>query len=272
MEVFDDRRCVLGEGPFYDDRTGWIGWVDITGSRILRRPVTGGPAAEEATPDHVGAVVLREDGTYVTCLAGGVAVGDDELIPFPPAPTLIRANDAKVDPLGCLWVGTIAYDGSPAVADLFRLEPGADRLVPVLTGLTISNGLGWSPDGSTMYHIDTPTKQITAYDFDGLPRGGRPFAEIDDGAPDGMCVDAAGGVWVALFGGGAVRRYHPDGSLDRVVPVPTPQVTSCAFAGPDLDLLIITTAARDRPDDPHAGLTYVHRPGDVGLPGHRFKG
>jgi sugar lactone lactonase YvrE len=146
----------------------------------------------------------------------------------------------------------------------------------VLGDVTISNGLGWSPAGDTMYYIDSPTGRIDAFDFD--PDAGslsrrRPLAVIEDGAgaPDGLCVDAEGGVWVALHNGGAVRRYTADGALDRVVTLPTPLVTSCAFGGPTYDLLFITTAAQGRADDPAAGQTYVHRPGDVvGLPPDRF--
>jgi sugar lactone lactonase YvrE len=148
----------------------------------------------------------------------------------------------------------------------------------VLGDLTISNGLGWSPDRSTMYFVDTPTGRVDAFDYDpgtGAIGHRRPFAVLGarDGSPDGLCVDAAGGVWVALWNGSAVRRYTPAGDLERTVTLPTPQVTSCAFVGDRLDLLLITTAADGRADDPAAGRTYVHRPGDVtGLPTDRFAG
>jgi sugar lactone lactonase YvrE len=141
-------------------------------------------------------------------------------------------------------------------------------------GVTISNGLGWSPDRSTMYYIDTPTKRIDRIEYDdasGDLGERRVFAEVDEGYPDGLCVDTDGGVWVAIWEGGAVRRYDAGGRLDRVIRIPTGRVTSCTFAGDGFGTLVVTTAAHGRARDPNAGLTYAHEPGDVsGLPVDRF--
>jgi sugar lactone lactonase YvrE len=264
---------------------------------------------EVATPGHIGAAVLRRGGGLVLCLPDGpvlaapspAAPGEEkapsegEQFRFTPlgsyaeadvaagqpaAPAgALRSNDAKADPAGRMWLGTMAYDETPGASALYRLDSGAAGPVRVLGGVTISNGLGWSSDAKTMYYIDTPTGWIDAFDYDletGELANRRGFAQIPAGAgsPDGMTTDADGGVWVALWGGGAVRRYRQDGSLDRVVEVGTPNVTSCAFAGADLDLLVITTATANEPDaGPRAGLTYAHRPGDVvGTPVDRYAG
>jgi sugar lactone lactonase YvrE len=151
-----------------------------------------------------------------------------------------------------------------------------------LGDVTVSNGLGWSPEADLMYFVDSPTGRVDVFDYDlatGELANRQVFAEIAraDGSPDGLCTDADGAVWVALWKGGAVRRYLPDGSLDRVVEVGTPLVTSCAFAASDggadeLDLLVITTASEGAHDLP-AGRTYAYRPGDaVGVPVNRFDG
>jgi sugar lactone lactonase YvrE len=293
VDVFDARICQLGEGPFFDDRTGRVSWVDILGERVRWRELDGGSTGELATGGHVGAAVPRRDGGLVLCLPAGPVLLDpsgqrrhlgtfaeaDQAAGAPAAADspARRANDAKADPAGRLWLGTMAYDETPGAGALYRLDPGAEAPVRVLNDITISNGLGWSPDSSLMYYVDTPTNRIDVFDYDaasGSISGRRPFAviEAEAGHPDGLCVDSAGGVWIALFNGGAVRRYTADGALERVLRVGTPLVTSCAFAGPAYDLLIVTTA-RLQQEDVGAGLIYVDRPGDVvGLPVARFAG
>jgi sugar lactone lactonase YvrE len=299
LEVFDSRVCVLGEGPSYDDLTGRAAWVDIVGRRLLWRTVaTGGVGPDDVgetgelgVPGDLGAAVPRLDGGYVLCLPEGPVLADagGDLHPLGTfaqayagsgreAPSLsMRSNDAKADPAGRLFLGTMAYDETTAAGVLYRLDPGATVAVPVLNSVTVSNGLGWSPEADLMYFIDSPTRRVDVFDYDartGEISGRRPFVDIDGGFPDGMCVDAAGGVWVAIWGGAAVRRFTPEGKLDRVVELPTPQVTSCAFIGDAYDRLLITTAARDLPaGSPGAGLTYVYTPRDVmGSPAARFAG
>jgi sugar lactone lactonase YvrE len=303
VAVFDDRVCQLGEGPYYDERSDRAGWVDIIGRAVRWRELSSGVTGELPVGADVGAAVPRAAGGLVLCLPDGPALLDPDgsIRPLggyaeadaeaeraagawvPPAGGAIqpprRSNDAKADPAGRLWLGTMAYDETPGASALYRLDPGAAGPIRMFGGVTISNGLGWSPDAATMYYIDTATGRIDSFDYDlgtGLPSGRRTFATIDpdDGGPDGLCVDAAGGVWVALHGGSAVRRYTPDGRLDRIVPEPTPRVTSCAFAGPGYRLLLITTAADGRPDgETGAGLTYAYQPGDVvGRPVDRYAG
>jgi sugar lactone lactonase YvrE len=316
LEVFDDRRCLLGEGPHYDEPTRRVVWVDILGGQVLWRTVdpaarTARGAGRDATDTrpgadpagdvggftvagHAGAAVPRRGGGLVLCLPDGpVLLGPDgatrELhncaaadaragVSRPAGGSPLRCNDAKADPAGRLWLGTMAYDETPGAGALYRLDPGAPGPTRVLGDVTISNGLGWSPDGRTMYYVDSPTGRIDAFDYDAATGGmarRRVFAVVEGpGMPDGLCVDAGGGVWVALWNGAAVHRYSPDGRLDRVVPVPTPQVTSCTFAGDGYRMLVVTTAAVDRPaDDGAAGLTYAGEPGDVvGVPVDRYAG
>jgi sugar lactone lactonase YvrE len=293
VTVFDGRVCELGEGPFYDEVTDRVVWVDILGRRVLWRQ--GHAAGQMRVGAHVGAAVPRRDGGLVICLPEGPVLleamdSTDPWLPLGsfasadrtagvPAPAdgpTLRANDAKADPAGRLWLGTMAYDGTPEAGALYRLDPDETTPKRMLGGVTISNGLGWSPDRSTMYYIDTPTKRIDRIEYDeatGDLGERRLFAEVDEGYPDGLCVDADGGVWVALWEGGAVRRYDPDGGLDRVVRIPTGRVTSCAFVGDGYRTLVVTTAAHGRARDPNAGLTYAYEPGDVaGLPVDRFAG
>jgi sugar lactone lactonase YvrE len=185
----------------------------------------------------------------------------------------LRFNDAKCDPMGRAWAGTLAEGHVPGTGTLYRLDPG-----PVATaavhGLTVSNGLGWSPDGQTMWLADSADRFIRAFDFEaetGLLGVGRPAVELQEtaGKADGMCVDDAGCLWVGLWGGGAVHRYTPDGRLDTIVRVPAGQVTSCAFGGSGQSTLFITTArvglaAEALRLEPLAGGLFVVEPGVTG--------
>jgi sugar lactone lactonase YvrE len=192
-----------------------------------------------------------------------------------------RLNDCKCDPQGRLWAGTMSKQRTPGTAALYRLAPGGE-LERVIAGTTISNGLGWSPDGERMYFVDSTTQRIDVLDFDGASGGvadRRPLVDIDprDGLPDGLAVDAEGGIWVCLFGGGSVRRYAPDGTLAMAIRLPVTNPTSPAFGGPDLRTLYVTSA-RHRLSlgqlavEPLAGAVLALEPGVRGLPGHRYDG
>ena len=298
VEVIDDRVCVLGEAPWYDSRSGRIGWVDFPAGTVLWRDLATGDTGALAIAEPVSAAVPRLGGGLVLCLADGPvllspdgtrAVADgfakaDAAAGLPPAPSPIRANDAKADPRGRLFVGTLALDATANAGGLYRLDPDSAQLRRVLGGVGVANGLGWSPDGATFYFVDTGVARVDAFDYDlatGELSRRRTFVDFAvpvDGAalggkPDGLCVDAAGGVWVACWGGGQVLRFAADGALERRVALPAAYVTSCAFAGEALDLLVVTTASRDAPGAPGAGQTFGYRPGDVtGQPVGRFAG
>ena len=190
-----------------------------------------------------------------------------------------RMNDGSCDSAGRFWAGTMAFDDSPGAGSLYRLETD-HRVVKIFGDVGISNGIGWSPDDTKMYYIDTPTKRVDVFDYD--PESGeianrRPLVEVADCSPDGLTIDAEGFIWVAMWEGWSVRRYAPDGRLDRVVELPVSAVTSCAFGGLDLSDLYITTASRDLTSEghqaqPHAGGLFRCRPGVRGLPAHSYGG
>jgi sugar lactone lactonase YvrE len=205
----------------------------------------------------------------VDLAAGDVA----PLVALPGAAPGRRSNDGACDPQGRFWVGTMAEDQAPGAGALHRYDPDG-ALHTVLTGLTLPNGLGWDPTGRRMHFIDSPTRRIDVLDLDpatGAVLDRRPWATIPegDGTPDGLAIDDEGGVWVALYGAGEVRRFSPDGRAVARVEVPAEQVTACCFGGPDGRRLFITTATEgmsdaERASRPLAGALFAL---DVGVPG-----
>ncbi|MFD9092114.1 SMP-30/gluconolactonase/LRE family protein [Streptomyces collinus] len=277
-EVAVRAQAALGEGPTWDAATGRLLWLDVLGMRVHTYDPATGRRTVRTTEQHVGAAKPRVGGGLVLNLRDGVGLLDPDgafrwLHHEPVAGR--RANDAAVAPDGSLWAGTMRYDEATGGGTLSRLTGDGD-VRTVLPDVTVSNGTGWSPDGGLMYYADTPTRRVDVFDVDGdTVRDRRTLVEIEEGAgfPDGLTVDAEGCVWVALWDGGAVRRYTPSGELDRVVPLPTPRTTACVFGGPGLTDLYITTA--------HVGLSAPHPlSGSVlvvpdagrGLPHPPFKG
>lgn len=277
-EVAVRAEATLGEGPTWDAAAGRLIWIDILGSRINTYDPVSGRRTSRTTDQHVGAVKPRAGGGLVLNLRDGVALLDEDgtfrWLRHEPVPGR-RANDAAVAPDGSLWAGTMRYDEAPGGGTLSRIT-GEGTAEVVLDDVAVSNGTGWSPDGRLMYYIDSPTRRVDVFDFtDGRALNRRPLVEIEEGAgfPDGLTVDADGCVWVALWDGGAVRRYTPDGGLDRVIELPTPRVTACAFGGADLTDLYITTA-RVGLSAPHpvAGSLLVVRGAGKGLQQPAFEG
>jgi sugar lactone lactonase YvrE len=276
----------LGEGPHWDERTGELLWVDITQGRIHAWSPPNDSVRTETFDVEVSAVVPRSGEPGHVVAAGHRLLlrdGEHERVVAAVEEDLPdnRFNDCKCDPQGRLWAGTMSKTRTPGTAALYRLVAGHD-LERVIAGTTISNGLAWSPSGDTMYFIDSTTQRIDAFDFDGATgdiANRRTVVEIDpnDGLPDGMTVDAEGGIWVCLFGGAAIRRYAPDGTLDAKIPLPTTNPTSPAFGGPDLRTLYITTARHrltpaQLAAEPLAGAVLSLEPGVTGLPANRFGG
>ncbi|MFE6338623.1 SMP-30/gluconolactonase/LRE family protein [Streptomyces sp. NPDC057798] len=278
-EVAVRAEATLGEGPTWDPATGRLLWIDILGSRVHSYDPSSGRRTSRTTHQHVGAVKPRARGGLVLNLRDGVGLLDPDdsfrWLHHEPVPGR-RGNDAAVAPDGSLWAGTMRYDEAPGGGTLTRIT-GAGEAVPVLDDVAVSNGTGWSPDGRLLYYIDSPTRRVDVLDHheDGTVSHRRPLAGIEAGAgfPDGLTVDADGCVWVALWDGGAVRRYTPVGELDREIVLPTPRITACAFGGADLTDLYITTA-RVGLAAPHpvAGSLLVVPGAGQGLPQPAFAG
>jgi sugar lactone lactonase YvrE len=284
-ELFVDARARLGEGPVWDARSGRLIWVDIEGAALHSTHPETGETTTLPMPMPIGIAVPRQSGGFVAALEDGFyAIGTDggtELIAeIDNRARGLRFNDGACDPAGRFLAGTMAYDFKPGAGSLYRLEPdlSVSRLID---SVTISNGLGWSPDGGTMYYVDTPTKRIDAFDYDvesGAISRRRPFVEIEgEGRGDGLCVDVDGAVWVALWPGWSVRRYLADGTLDAIVPLPVAEVSSCVFGGSSLDELFITTAWSTLSDEqraaqPLAGSLFRASVGTRGIPRASFSG
>jgi sugar lactone lactonase YvrE len=275
VERLTEPGAILGEGPVWDAATGTLLWVNILDREVRRTDPATGLTSVVTTPSAVGAVALDRSGGLVAALEDGVyrleGAQWQRLVEIDPDPGT-RANDSKCDPFGNFLVGTMAWSPDRPAGSLYRVDP--DLRVEVLrTGLTISNGLAWVDD--VMWHIDTPTRQVVGFRYKpGRPLG-EPVGVIDvdaNGGPDGMCADADGCLWVAIWGAGLVRRYSTDGRVLQEIVVPVSQPSSCAFGGPDLSLLFITTAREGLGlvAEPEAGAVFVAEPGVTGLEPDRF--
>jgi sugar lactone lactonase YvrE len=273
VEPVCDVRAELGEGPCWSVRDGAVWWVDIPAGRVHRTVATGETVSVACAPPVSSVHVRAAGGMLVTGRASVVELGVREVATL-AVPAGLRLNDAKTDPAGRLWLGTMDPEGKARCA-LYRIGTDGEPH-RVLTRVTVSNGLGWSPDGTRLYYVDSPTQRIDAFAFDsdsGALGDRRTFAVVAPaaGRPDGLAVDDGGGVWVALFGGGALRRYDARGRLDAVITVPAAHPTSCAFGGADLGELYVTTARRpltagERAANPLAGALLRLRPGVRGQP------
>ena len=278
-EQVTDAVAYHGEGAVWSASWGGLRWVDMLAGDVLSLNEFG--VVERR---HVGTVVAalrpRRAGGAVLALERGFALEEPDgmIVRLPDlwADEGVRMNDGGCDPDGRFYCGTMAYDERPGAGALHRLDPdGSSRIV--LEGVTISNGLEWSPDGSRCYYVDTPTQRVDVFDYGGGElTGRRPFVEIPTaaGAPDGLAVDAEGGVWVALYGGGAVRRFAPDGSLDAIVELGAQRATACTFGGANLDELYITTSREtlEPGEEPAAGALFRAGVGVRGLPARTFAG
>jgi sugar lactone lactonase YvrE len=268
-----------GEGAVWSPSWGGLRWLDMLAGDVLSFGPDG--AVERR---HVGSVVAavrpRRGGGAVIAVERGFALEE-------PDGTLrelaqvwtdrgVRMNEGGCDPDGRFYCGSMAYDRAAGAGTLYRLDADGS-VVPVVEGVTISNGLDWSPDGSLAYYADTAEHRVDVFDYAaGELVARRPFVRVDpaDGRPDGLAVDAEGGVWVALNKGGKVRRYSADGAPDSVVELPVRQVTSCAFGGEALDRLFVTTSREDlgADEEPAAGSLFAADVGIRGRPVREFAG
>ncbi len=263
-----------GETPTYDERDGVLHWVDMSAGDLLSMD-----AAATISRAHIADVAA----CWRPRLSGGGVIGTQDGIAFIDAAGVVtarplfadsalRMNDGGCDPQGRYYCANTAYAETPGAGSMYRLDPDGAVSV-VLTDLTISNGMVWSLDGTQLYYIDTPTGRVDVFDFDastGALLDRRPVVSIDPavGHPDGMTIDAEGGLWVALWDGSAVHRYDAAGTLTEVIEVAATQTTACAFGGPNLDELYITTSRRDidPAEQPLAGALFRAVPGVRGVP------
>lgn len=284
-EVVAPAAAELGERPVWDDMAERLVWVDILAGQVRSFRPGGGDTVLAQLGASVGAVGLRRGGGYVAAAADGFHLLEADgsqaaaVRRAPWDPDAIRANDGAVDPAGRFWAGTVALDERPGAGTLYRLEPDG-KIVTVLDSVTESNGLAWSPDGRILYYVDSGEvpSRIRSFEFD-VDRGevGRERELVafgpDEGVPDGLVVDEAGCVWVAMWGGGEVRRFTASGEHIATLLVPVSQPTCPGFGGADLADLYVTTAWLGSvlaTREPEAGHLFRTRPGVRGLPAHRY--
>jgi sugar lactone lactonase YvrE len=276
VDVVFEAEAQLGEGPLWDPRESVLRWVDIPPGRVHRFDPDSGDDTSFEFGEPVGAVAARRAGGLVLATKSGISTTESdgssptrlhEVSTDPPGG---RFNDGKADRWGRLWVGTM-LEGTRGAGSFYRLDPDGS-LHTVLTEVSVSNGMDWSPDGRTMYYVDTKTGGVDAFDHDpdtGEVTNRRRLVDIERGWPDGLSVDAEGNLWVALYDGWAVRRYTPEGRLTDTVELPAQRVTSCAFGGPDLSTLYVTSAREGLPEavlanQPHAGALFALEAGVSG--------
>lgn len=256
------ERDRLGEAPWWSTDDQALVWVDILGRKVRRTGLDGANLQEWATPSEVGFALPGRDGELLLGLRDGL----HRLDPRTGVLTLYsivgsdsrthRLNDGKTDRRGRVWFGTMHDAETAASASFYRFDTSG--LTEILTGITTSNGLGWSPDGTVMYHTDSIARTIMAYHFDmdsGQLYDGRVFAQDpEEYVPDGLTVDTDGCVWAAKWNGHKIVRYRPDGEIDMELTLPVARPTSCMFIGPDLRALAVTSARALRPTDRPADL------------------
>ena len=277
----------LGEGPLWVAAENAIYWVDILSQQVYRLTPYSGARRTWTFSQPVTSLVQREAGGFVGTVRDGFATIDfstETVAPIASPEAHLpenRFNDGKVDANGRYWAGSMDNSGQKATGSLYRLDE--DRSLHKMDSpYIISNGPTFSLDGQTLYHTDTVTKTIFAFDLqeDGSIGRKRPFIQLTDpaeGHPDGMTIDSENSLWLAHYGGARLTRYSPAGQVLQVVPLPVPNITSCTFGGPNLDTLYITTACQqmspaELEQYPLAGSLFAYQPGVAGLPTPMFAG
>ena len=274
MEKITNYRALLGEGDIWNHITSELYWVDIEEKKLMILDPEKNINKTFEVDMMIGTVVPAEDGNVLIALEDGIYRLDlttqkkVKLASNPDANT--RFNDGKCDPSGSFWAGTMDYRCKHAIGNLYRLNSNGS-LKKMITGITVSNGITWSPDGKKMYYIDTPTQKVVEYDFD-ITIGDITFARDavviphDMGMPDGCTIDEEGMLWIAMWGGASVTRWNPhNGELLTKIDLPVLYVTSVAFGGKNLDILYITTASQGDMNNPDAGYLFMYGPGVKGI-------
>jgi sugar lactone lactonase YvrE len=270
-----------GEGPFWDASNDRLLLVDMLAGAVVEVDADGG-TKRRSLAGVAAALRARRGGGYVLATENqfvllGPDLTEEKVLPPVFTDPLIRMNDGGCDPQGRFYCGTMAYAETLGAGTLYRLDPDGSVQV-TLREVTISNGLQWNRAGETVFYADTPTGRVDSFDFDpgsGAFTDRRTFTEISGGGhPDGMAIDEEDGIWVALWGGSAVHRYDSAGRLDLVVDLPVSNVTACAFGGPELRTLFITTSRQglDEAEQSEAGAVFRCDVGVRGARQHAFAG
>ncbi len=281
-----DNKALLGEGPIWNHETQQLYWIDIESKQLhLYTPETNEDNFFDVG-ERIGTVVPIESGGALVALENGIHSMDLQSgnLTFitNPLEEGIRFNDGKCDPLGRFWVGSMHLQAEKNASALYMMDEN-QQITQKLDSVTISNGIIWSLDNKTMYYIDTPTREVRAFDYDistGTISSPRVMISIpqERGAPDGMTIDEEGMLWIGHWGGGIVGRYDPaSGEMIQKIEVPALNVTACAFGGENLDKLYITTASigmneEQQQEYPEAGGLFVAEPGVRGVPADFYRG
>ena len=275
-------RDTLGEGLLWSPRDDALYWTDILAPALNRLSFGDGAVTRWPMPEPLGWVIeRRRPPGFIAGFQNGFAeltLAPLAILPLhDPEPDLPgnRLNDAKADAAGRIWAGSMPFTADRPSGSLYRLDP--DRRVRRMdTGYTVANGPAFSPDGRWLYHNDTGLRRVYRFSLadDGSLGERRLFIDFatDWGRPDGMTVDAQGGLWIAHWGGARVSRFTPDGALDRSIALPASQITNVCFAGPRLDRMFVTSAGEGLTDEPLAGCLFEVDAGACGLPAGTFAG
>lgn len=278
-------KNTLGEGIIWDAASACVWWTDIDGSKLYRYQSEDKQLDHWTTPERLGSFALVSDSEFLICgFASGFAYFNPHsgelqwLEKIEQNNPGTRLNDGRADRQGRFWAGSMVESGDRGAGALYCLDQQL-QVASKVSGLTISNGLCWSPDSTVMYHTDTPSRRIHAYDFDaatGAIANQRCLVRTEKGCfPDGSSVDAEGYIWNAQWGASQVVRYSPEGEVDFVLPLPVSQPTCVAFGGPKLDRLFVTSATQGFDEqtlsaEPEAGNVLVFQTNISGIADARF--
>jgi len=282
-----DVKAKLGESPVWSSRDKALYWVDINAPSLNRFDPSTGRNVVMPMPESIGSFALRKPSGFIVALRSGIWLAradgslDRRIVEAPYDPAHHRFNDGRCDAAGRFVVGYMNEKRDANSAALVRIDADG-RMTELVADIMISNGLAWSPDGRTMYHADTPTLTVRAFDYDaktGTPSHPRVFAQWqgETDRPDGGCVDSAGNYWSAFFRGGKIVQISPAGKTLAEYSIPAMCPTMCAFGGPDLRTLYVTTARQNRDDEelarlPQSGGIFAMTVDVPGLPEPAFAG